>query len=217
MASEILYPPIVDSNSPAFVAGGNCRLYFSLSKFNSFEDFKSVHITVMKQGSGVSVVNEKINSQGRYRAAGIILNVKPNIVDSVKNLYYVDILNEDLKSIVGNYKGWIPGWIYKIQIRLSKVDYIDESQGQSSWLVANANNFSEWSTVCVTKAIGPVTISIPSFSYKTGNINSLVYLTEMNFYGTFLCEDITETLYTLIAPVVIIWRRNTRTGMIACF
>ena len=89
MASKVIYPPIVNSYMPAFVVkkventddpdnigwDGACKVYFSLSKFNSRSDFKSVHVSIAKQGSGVSVVNKE-NNAPRYRATGIILNVE---------------------------------------------------------------------------------------------------------------------------------------------
>lgn len=149
MASAVLYPPIVDSYSPAFVAGNTsyCRVYFSLSKFTSFSDIASVQATVVRQDSGLSAVNDKENSAGHYRLTGIILNLIPKPTNK-NNLYYVDILNEDLKSSSENYTGWIPGWVYKIQLRLSKVNY-DESQypNQGAWLKTNSIYFSEWSTI----------------------------------------------------------------------
>ena len=55
MASRVLYPCIVDSYMPAFKAGNtSCRVYFSLSKFNGSSDFSSVHISVVKQNTGMN-------------------------------------------------------------------------------------------------------------------------------------------------------------------
>jgi hypothetical protein len=131
MASRVLYPPVVNSYMPAFVASVKsateteyrnntyCRVYFSLSKFNASSDFKSVHISVTKQDSGSSVVNTT-NGEGRFRATGIIIPKKNNNVivqvPDKENLFYVDILNEDIRD------GWTAGWIYKIQLRLSSIE-----------------------------------------------------------------------------------------------
>ena len=54
MASYVLYPPIVDGYMPSFVAGNNsyCRVYFSLSKFNSEADFENVQVSITKQTTG---------------------------------------------------------------------------------------------------------------------------------------------------------------------
>ena len=113
MASTTLYPPIVDSYTSAFIASGDsayCRVYYSLSKFSSSVDnIKSIHFSIAKQSSGQSVVERKESENGRYRSTGIlVLNEKPKKVSGQENLYYTDILNEDIKN------GWTPGWMYKI-------------------------------------------------------------------------------------------------------
>ena len=204
MASASLYPPSVDSYAAAFIASGDsafCRLYFSLSKIStSTSPINSIHISVVKQSSGQSVVNKSDNTtSGRYRGTGIIiLNAAPIAVPNKDNLYYVDILNEDIKG------GWTPGWIYKIQIRLSLTQY-NGTIGQAAWLNANAHSFSEWSTYCTTKAIGLPRIVIPVMknfdsdveqnsanSDKTYNLS----LSTMEFTGTYSNTDVSETLYS---------------------
>ena len=211
MSSRVLYPPVLDSYIPAFQAGDGSyrRVYFSLSKFNSSIDFTSVHISIMKQGNGLNVVkpiDSEVDGEFRYRSTGIIINAKPQPVQGENNLFYVDIFNEELasedKTIGLGYSGWIPGWIYKIQIRLSSVDY-DGSTGQAAWLVDNANQFSEWSTVCTTKAIGKMDLIIPVLDYNTQDENqkhtedmvTSLYLSTINFFGKVISEDPSEILY----------------------
>ena len=210
MSSRVLYPPVLDNYMPAFQAGegSKCRVYFSLSKFNAATDFSSLHVSVSKQGSGVNVINVQDDPENnRYRATGIILNVPFSVVENKENLYYFDILNEDLSSIDNTsfnqiYQGFIPGWIYKIQIRLSEVDY-DNSAGQAAWLNNNASNFSEWSTVCITKAIGRMDLVIPPLGYNSSNENNVtsaedvetLYLSTLDFFGKIISEDTSEILY----------------------
>ena len=202
MASTTLYSPTVNTYLPAFVVGSSskCRFYFSLSKYSSSSpsSIKQIHISVVKQNNGQSVVNKVDNaSQGRYRASGIIMiNTAPTPVIDKKNLYYVDILNEDIMS------GWQAGWIYKVQIRLSTVSY-DGEIGQTAWLNMNADKFSEWSTYCTIKAIGKPRITIPilknfdsnvdvNIKNKTFNLN----VSTLKFEGTYSNEDVSETLYS---------------------
>lgn len=206
MASTTLYPPIVESTAPAFVASGDtayCRFYFSLSKYSSSTSpIKSIHISIVKQSSGQSVVR-KTDNNGRYRSTGIIiLNTAPIKVDDADNLYYVDILNEDVQS--GDYAGWYPGWIYKMQIRLSTVEY-GGTIGQTAWLNANSNNFSEWSTYCTTKAISQPRIIIPilkNFDSEVDKNNAnkdieySLSTSTLEFTGEYSNTDITETLYS---------------------
>lgn len=206
MSSKILYPPVLDSYTPAFQAGEGsyCRVYFSLSKFNSASDFSSLHVSISKQGNGINILNTQDNPDlNRYRATGIILNVPFVKVEDKDNLFYFDILNEDLASKdIKGYTGWIPGWIYKIQIRLSEKTY-DESMGQAAWLNLNSNFFSEWSTVCTTKAIGNIDLIIPPLNYDSTNKNESVsseqintlYLSTLEFFGRMISEDPSEVLY----------------------
>lgn len=190
MASKVLYPPIVDSYMPAFEAGVNsyCEVYFRLSKFNASSDFSSVHATVVKQSTSMNVV-KKIDDNGRYRSTGIILNIKPEVVKTEDNLYYIRINSSDLSSISDGYEGWIPDWTYKIQIRLSSKDY-DGSIGQAAWLNGNASYFSEWSTICIVKAIRHITYTIDVLDIDTSDENN----------STSNDESI-ATLYSSIFPV----------------
>lgn len=142
MASNTLYPPTIDTSMPAFISSNNasCRVYFSLSKFSSSSAIKGVQISIVKQNSGQSVVNKTDDpSRGRYRSAGIIIiNSTPIPVEGVDNYYYIDIVNDDIKS--GDKIGWQAGWIYKLQIRLSSTTY-QGTPGQAAWLVANGGSF----------------------------------------------------------------------------
>lgn len=179
MASRELYPPIVDSYQPAFKPNYgqlnySTRIYFRLSKFNSNASFKNVHVSIVKQDTNMNVVNLSDNTADkRYRATGIILNAPSDTIEENSDIHYVDIYNDDLatefeikteewneteKTVdtkTRKYRGWCPGWIYKIQIRLSNATY-DGSIGQNDWLNKNADSFSEWSTVCVIKAVGRI-------------------------------------------------------------
>lgn len=191
MASYTLYPPIVDGSMPAFIAGKDsyCRVYFSLSKFNSSIDFKNAHVSIVKQSTGEKVVNP-VDGDGMYRAAGIIIDM-PVIAESIENnIYYVDIANSNLNTSSEKYTGWVPGISYKIQLRLSTVSYKDDNDqnyGQATWLNAYASEFSEWSTVCVVKPTCKPKITFTSIQDGVIKGNDLV--------GTYINEDVTEPLY----------------------
>ena len=101
MASRILYPPLVNSYEPAFVAGSgsSLRVYFSLSSLPNIPAGTNltVHAQIYRQ-DGVKVL--KTTNDTRYRATGIILNLSPTKVGTEDNLYYITINNSDLKSSV---------------------------------------------------------------------------------------------------------------------
>ena len=220
MSSRVLYPPIVDSQIPAFQAGEGsvCTVYFSLSKFNGSSDFKNLHISVTKQSNGLNVVKPtdelvmeetEDNKVMHYRSTGIILNANFYKVEGTDNLYYTKIYNEDINGQDGevgnkNYNGWIPGWIYKIQIRLSAAEY-DGSIGQAKWLHDHASDFSEWSTIAIVKAVGRIDLIIPPLGYNSSNENengngaeivNTLYLSTLDFFGKIdSVEDASEVLY----------------------
>ena len=199
MASRSLYPPIVDSYMPAFKAGNtSCKIYFSLSKFNSSSDFTSVHISVVKQNTGMNVVKTTDDvSNNKYRSTGIIINARVTKVLEEDNLYYIEIFDDDLSSISGSFSGWIPGWVYKIQLRLSARDY-DGSIGQAAWLNNNASYFSEWSTVCIVKATGRIDYNIPLLSIDTRDENTTSSNETQTLYTSTL--QLTGSFYREIDP-----------------
>ena len=51
-----LYPPIVDTYMPAFIRTTACRIYFSLSIYNSIEEIKNVQIVISNQNTNLSAL-----------------------------------------------------------------------------------------------------------------------------------------------------------------
>ena len=185
MASLTLLPPTLPAYQAAFMEDV-CKVYFTISKFNSSSDFMFVHVTVKEQKSGKSVVN----SSGSFPVMnGVILN-KPIFYDSNSEQFYIKLTNSDIRG------GWTNGYLYKIQIRLSEVFYDDTSIPASSWAAQNANKFSEWSTICVTKKIGKITIEIPEFTYSSEDPEQVSFVSSLDFTGSYNCEDISESLYS---------------------
>ena len=192
MASVTIYPPIIDSYMPAFKAStGSCKVYFALSRFSTVDisDIHSTHVTIVKQTNGQSVVN-KVDDEGsgRYRSTGIIIINAAPTYDSTTGLYYIELINNDVRS--GDAVGWTASWLYKVQIRLSSVAY-PGNIGQSTWLNQNANNFSEWTTYCTLKAIGDPTVTIPALTNSTYTSSSLVLVGDLA-----IPTDTKEVLYS---------------------
>ena len=98
MASRVLYAPVIASYTPAFNKNDVCTVYYSLSKYNTEDQFQNVQVAIMKQGNNMSVVNPK-NGDNRYRSNGkVILNVAKNKVSKDKNLYSFTLSNQDIKN-----------------------------------------------------------------------------------------------------------------------
>ena len=63
MATINLYPPMVDTYMPAFLIGSGdtvkdtCRVYFSLSLYNSANDIANVQVIISDQNTNTSVLN----------------------------------------------------------------------------------------------------------------------------------------------------------------
>ena len=175
MASYVLYPPIIDSQMKAFI-GADCDVYYSLSKFNSRDDFDSVQISVVEQITNKNYVNPVDSADGstvqmRYRATGIILNVPIEKVGD--NLYKSTIRGNDVSPDGGSTLGWQIGKTYKVQLRFTsrQAASISKDTNQAEWLNENANLFSEWSTVCIIKATSKIDYRIPQLKIDTTDPN----------------------------------------------
>ena len=200
MASYSLYPPIVNSTEPAFLVydstvlpendRGTLRINFYLSAFSAAIPVEnlSVHAKILSS-KNVKVLNPQDGSQVetaqhsyRLRGAGIILNLGL-LRDETdpEGMYHINIKAEDVKWNWKNtqYQNWTPGWIYKVQIRLSDilcpVNY--NSQGQEAWLFSNQDHFSEWSTVVYAKAISPMQVTLNNFEDDHGTVEEPIVFT----------------------------------------
>ena len=193
MASHVIFAPTVNSYEPAFYYDGNCEINFTLSDFNTISQIENVHAVVYNLNSGKNVVNKDATqggADGIYTATGTILNLPISTVDSDKKMYKV-VINKDYI----NNGIWDLGGIYKIQLRLVYTGKVYSGGGdataQNTWLSENAQYFSEWSTVVITKAIGVSSLDIPILEgVSTFNSSTL------DLYGTYANTDTSETVYS---------------------
>ena len=163
MASRVLYPPVIPSYVPAFEVqeqSGQVTIPFSLSKFNVGDTFQNIQVAVMKQGNGVTIINNEDDdaqqAERRFRTNGkVIINVGYHTDPEDNNNKSFTLYAKDIKG------GQQIGCLYKVQIRLSNAVYT-EGTDQAKQLDDNASNFSEWSTICVIKAIGKINLQIGS-------------------------------------------------------
>lgn len=206
MASYSLYPPIVNSTEPAFLVydstvspennRGTLRINFYLSAFSADIPVSnlSVHVKIFSS-KNIKVLNpqdgsqtETVQQSSRLRGAGMILNLAL-LRDETdpEGMYYINIRAEDIKWNWKNtqYRNWTPGWIYKVQIRLSDIVCPSSfnNQGQEAWLFSNQDHFSEWSTVIYAKAISPMRVTLNSFENGHGTLPSPIPFTN-NFPKT---------------------------------
>lgn len=209
MASTVLFAPTVESYAaPVVGENGKCRIYFRVSDYVSADEWDaysgegrskethSLHAVVNDQETGLSVINRNVD--GCY--SGIILNLDTFKVTGEEKMYYTDI---DSKYIVN---GWTSGKIYKVQIRLSKVSFIPDSNKKENkvdtdWLNANASKFSEWSTVTITKATSEPHLLISELNYNSKDKDSIkkqaiLHTDVLELNCNYLNDDISESLYS---------------------
>ena len=181
-----LYPPIVASSMPAFKiqeGRGTVRIYYSLSTYNigKQDDIKTVHVTVRRQSSNVNVLLNK--TQIVEKPFGLQQDI-----DKVLNRYYIDINSSEIDG------GFAINGIYKVQLRFSSIANTGDS---TNFYTNNINNFSEWSTVCIIKAIQAPEFYIDDFYTGTKpseEDQNNFYSTLPDFVGIYKQGDSSESL-----------------------
>lgn len=150
-----LYPAVVSTYMPAFVRTTACRVYFSLSIYNSVEEIKNVQVIVNNQNTNLSALSEKLYPTGIKIAN---LQVDNDVVGDSK--YFVTIEPEDLQSGVFELNQF-----YKVQLRFTGVGAapLTDWKKIAAWLVDNQRFFSEWSRVCLIKGIEQPEIYLRNF------------------------------------------------------
>lgn len=163
-----LYPPIIDTYTPAFkvlwktydvkrnneivaqnVTGymGVCKIYFSLSPLNDFNEIES---------AWVSIVDPRTNKTVLNNATGFVKYSKEYIhLDGDR--YYVSLSQKYLID----YK-WELDTTYKIQIRFCSKDITNSM----SAIVKNSDYFSEWSTASLVKPVNGCQVSLDYLLYN---------------------------------------------------
>ena len=157
MNINTVYPPIVDSSIPAFLASdNNLTINFSLPLTVNFDNVKHMAVKIVQQSNNKSIVDIE-----KYYDGIIYIPVENNITyDSFGN-YYLNINRNDIK--IFNSIGWQENMFYKIQLRFgyTDLDYTDRVSF-FKWKKAQSsiNGFSEWSNVIITKSISKPRVEI---------------------------------------------------------
>ena len=188
-----LYPPIVDTYVPAFLVDSGtdkdiCRIYFTLSKFNTISDIKNVQITVRNQYTNLSVLDKS-----KYPSEIMLTSIQEDIGKTSDDRYYIELNKTDIQG--GKFE---INQYYKVQMRFTHIDAAEVSlttpQAIDGWLAANINLFSEWSTVCLIRGISTPQLAVSGFTIENGEISWANY--NPVIYGTlsFKNEEETEKL-----------------------
>lgn len=186
-----LYPPIVDTYAPAFLvdSGTNkdiCRIYFTLSQFNTMEDIANIQVTVRSQYTNLSVLDKS-----KYPSEIMITNIKEDTTKTSDDRYYIELNKTDIQG--GKFE---INQYYKVQMRFTHKDApaAPSSQALDAWLAANINLFSEWSTVCLIRGISTPQLAVSGFTIEGGEISWANYNPIIYGILSFKNEEETEKL-----------------------
>ena len=178
-----LYPPIVPDACPAFIRNGICRIYFSLSPYNSINEIKSIHISVVNQKTNASILNLE-----RYPAGIKITTLGFDSQKKGDYVYYVDIEPNDLEG----QTSFGLNQFYKVQLRFSTDS---ERAPTAEYLYNNRNCFSQWSKVCLIKGISQPKISLYGFDDEDSLDETILPSSLIEIVGSLSFTDRQEKEY----------------------
>lgn len=186
-----LYPPIVNTYIPAFLVDSEdetknvCRIYFSLSAYNSLAEIKNVQVTVRNQYTNLSVLDET-----KYPSEIMLTSIQEDENVTTNYKYYIELTKEDItggKFEINQY--------YKVQMRFTSIDAADVAlmapQAIDGWLASNLSLFSEWSTVCLIRGVSEPNLELTGFDIIDNKISWSLANTVV--YGKLTFKDETET------------------------
>ena len=164
-----LYPPIVDTYMPAFLINSEnvekniCRVYFSLSLFNTQEQIANVQIVVRNNTTNLNALNPT-----KYPSGIKISQLKIDDTKVTDDKYYIEIEPTDMINT-----NFLVDQYYKVQLCFTDTEASElpfditdpdvNQEGLDTWLINNALHFSEWSTVCLIRGISTPHLILPDF------------------------------------------------------
>lgn len=194
-----LYPPVVNTYMPAFLIKDECRIYFSLSSYNTTDDIRDAQISLVDLNTNLTVLNTN-----DYPSAIKLATIHIDETKTTDDKYYVIISNEDLEE------GFEIDTYYKAQIRFTGKTAAAQShakpQAIDTWLAENLEHFSEWSTICLIRGISTPDLTVSGFEISGGKI--YWSLTNTNLIGKLTFEDSYEN-ETLKSYRIRLYRKAT--------
>ena len=194
-ATNALYPAVIETYMPAFLIDSGdtekdiCKVYFSISQYNSFSSIANAQVSVRNQNTNISVLNPI-----KYPCEVMLTNIYIDTSVTTDARYYIKIQKTDMEN--NNFR---VDEYYKVQIRFTDTEAepvsMDIPQAIDSWLVTNLDHFSEWSSVCLVRGISKPTLNLLDWDpAETRVIDWSVQNTQINGSLTFADPDENETL-----------------------
>lgn len=172
-----LYPPLVSDFMPAFLASEDATVQFSISAYNAINNINRLHVSLVYQYTNKKAIKNKelpTNDSSGINSIKIINNIW--IVDMNNNnyisynqftkIYTLTIPSSILKTYTPDNPNFSVDGYYKLQLRFDE----SEANINDSYLIDHRNKFSEWSSVCLLKAIPNVKIALSNFDIDDNRV-----------------------------------------------
>lgn len=170
-----LYPPLIDTFMPAFPYDENVTVEFSISPYNSANMIKHLHVSLVNQKTNQNAFegsNNGLDMNQRISGTSLVNGIWVLPFEEIEgilhcdsdNLWHLTIPTALLKNQNGETnKTFTIDYYYKLQLRF------DSNNGSvaeidSSYLTTKRVYFSEWSSVCLLKAIPHVYCYVKNFT-----------------------------------------------------
>lgn len=186
-----LYPPLIDTFMPAFPYTGPASVTFSVSPYNSWREIKYMHITLVNQKTNQNAFMATLSTEdlpdSTYLINGIwivpFLDAPEDIftLNTETNSYTLNIpasllKNQRKNAVSGEETGssqkvFTCDYYYKVQIRFDcypvGTKENDDPGSDMNYLTRNRAYFSEWSSVCLLKAIPNIKLHLNNFTLES--------------------------------------------------
>lgn len=180
-----LYPPLIDTFMPAFPNEKNAIIHFTISPYNSSYEIKYLHVTLVNQSTNKNAFAKDENGNGNNVPDGTQLingvwiipfsetiNGNSNewlTLNREANYYTLSIPPQLLKQNQDVPRKFVVNQYYKVQLRFDK--FYDSSDSKietwsSNYLTEKRAFFSEWSSICLIKAIPTITVHLNNFTME---------------------------------------------------
>jgi len=174
-----LYPPLIDTFMPAFPYEGPAPVSFSFSPYNSLSEIRRIHVSLVNQKTNQSAFKNNASTLTGPDFKDVVLydniwiipfntnNSEYYDIDVLNNICTIKIPRQLLKTDNSNFT--VSNY-YKVQIRLDNCPLPSGTPIDSTYLQEKRQYFSEWSSVCLIKAIPRIEIGLIGYDVEFNNV-----------------------------------------------
>lgn len=157
--NQRLYPPLVNTFAPSFIAGDSCRIYFSKTNYNNDDDIAHVQLAFTDVNNNATVLDTQDFWPNEIKLCPIQEATPEEIKQhglAADYRFYVEVSPLELQ--LGQFD---IGQFYKAQLRFSEVNPPGfPADPGAAWFIDNMDKFSEWSRVSLVKCTAAPLINL---------------------------------------------------------